>query len=134
MEVKKDDLWYLIDSILFFSQDWEYDNLINLRKKIWDDIIYWKDDNIILSFPWEYDINNIYIKAIVDNDWNMNYYIKDDEKSFCIIQSSNALDNDFFQSCDYIYCEWILLDDLKVKLEKNEIDVSLNSLDNVDNY
>lgn len=126
--MEKTENWILfLDKILFVESginSW----YINLLKDIWEDMIYWKQENIVIDYPGEYDIQDIYFKVITSESWKLSYYIKTGEEAFCIIQDKSALDDETFQLSEKIYYISEIQEGISDKIEKNEIHAELISI------
>ncbi|MBS8122336.1 hypothetical protein [Candidatus Vampirococcus lugosii] len=130
MEIKKIENGYILTNNIFYSHNEGLDGYINLYQNIAEDFVYGKSDIVKINYPGEYDISDIYIKCIQSNI-KLNYYVKNDQNSFCIIQSESVLDKDEFQIADYILISNEIESSIKLKMEKNEIKSKLILLENI---
>ncbi len=85
---------YLIENMFIFGNEvWDDKYLILKPHANADDILATMKKGTI-DFPGEYDINTVFIKAVLGKKNEMNYFIKTKNKSFAIIQSPEVLEQD----------------------------------------
>jgi ABC-type Zn uptake system ZnuABC Zn-binding protein ZnuA len=88
-------------------------------------MLYDKHSYILIDYPGEYDVQDMFIKAFVDKTGKLNYIVVDGQRSFAIVQSPRALDEDEISDADIIY----YTDDAVEKmLDKLEMDAKREKL------
>lgn len=85
---------YLIENKVIFGNNMTDGKHILLKPHANADDILSKMEKNSIDFPGEYDIDGIYIKAIMGKGNEMNYFIKTKSKSFAVIQSPKILAHD----------------------------------------
>ena len=126
MNIERQDWWFLIGDKFFFWDSYKGESYINLLKNIWEDISYWKPINSNIEYPWEYDIQWVYIKSIQGENY-LNYYVKTDETSFAIVDTNLVFDDENFASAElYFYDPEDI--DLPSELWKMEISTDIVAL------
>lgn len=117
--IKKLEDSYLLHSKILFGNNEEDSKYIDLRPHGNLDAIHSQMDKKVIDFPGEYDIEGIFIKAILGKGNLMNYFIKTKTKSFAIIQNAKALEDD-----DLVKVEnWVFLDEaIEKKLDQLELE------------
>ncbi len=83
------------------------------------DAIHSQMDKKIIDFPWEYDIDGIFVKAVLWKGNLMNYFVKTKTKSFAVIQNAKVLDDDDLLTVEH----WLYFDEaIEKKLEQLELE------------
>ncbi len=119
MNIQNLDNGFLIDEVFAYGCDNNYPQYINLKKTIWDEMNYKKSEEIIIDFPWEYDVRGLGIEVIEEKDL-LHFIISKEDLRFAIISHKKALSN---ENVNETITSWILTDEaLKEHLEKNELE------------
>ncbi len=110
---------YMLENTFIFGNDVSDNTYILLKPQAnTDDILAEMKKNNI-DFPWEYDIADNYIRAILGKNNEMNYFIKTKKKSFAIIQTPKILEHeDIFNVQHWIYTN----ENVLKKLEQLELE------------
>jgi len=116
---------FLIEKKVLFAADAINGDYINLWAQEWDAMLYDKSPQVLIDYPGEYDIQWVFIKAIVDKKGNLNYILMEDKNSFAIVQSSSALDEDEMSDVSMIY---YTDDAVEKKLDKLELEAKREKL------
>jgi len=96
--------WFLINnSVLWWAADIDA-KYINLSATKWEDMVYGKADILFINYPWEYDIEGMFIKVFADKTGRLNYILEwEGKKTFAIVQSPSALDHEEIVEAKTIY-------------------------------
>jgi len=85
---------FLIENKLLFGAN-EIDNeYLNLSSLMWEDMRYKRTPHVLLDYPWEYDIQWVWIKVLLWNDGKLNYIINTNWKRIWLIQSQDIMEKD----------------------------------------
>lgn len=118
MEIQKQDSWYTIGENIFFWDDIK-ENYLNLKKNVWEDMIFGKEKEFKIEYPGEYDKDWIFFKVVEDSEGKLNYFLRTDENKTVIIQSSEVLEKEEFDNIDF----WIYTEEsIAKKIEEMEFD------------
>lgn len=118
--------WYLIENKFFFTSDeinWSYVNLTATR---WKDMNYGKNTYLSIDYPGEYDKDDFFVKVYEWDTQRLNFLIKYDGKTICLIQTPGLLEKEELPTVNY----WIyndpytatLLEKIELAWEKIQID------------
>ncbi len=116
---------YMLENVFIFGNEVSDNTYILLKPQSnIDDILAEMKKNTI-DFPWEYDITNHYIRAILGKNNEMNYFIKTKNKSFAIVQTPKVLEHeDMFNVQHWIYTnEKVLQKSEQLELEGEKINL-----------
>jgi len=126
--INVEKLWnsYLIEWKFLFTDteiNPDYVNLIAIR---WTDMNYGKNSFLKVDFPWEYDKDDFFVKAYEWDTQRLNFLIKYDWKTICLIQTPSLLEKEELPTINY----WIyndpytatLLEKMELEGEKIQID------------
>lgn len=97
------DGWFLIEKKVLFGAGSLNSDYINLGLQEGDAMLYDKALNILIDYPGEYDIQDMFIKAFVDKTGKLNYIVTEGKNSFAIVQSPRALDEEEVSEAATIY-------------------------------
>lgn len=117
--------WFLIEKKVLFAADTISEDYINLWAQEWEAMLYDKSPQVLIDYPGEYDIKGVFIKAIADKKGKLNYILVEDKKSFAIVQSPRALDEDEISDASTIY---YTDDAVEKKLDKLELEAKREKL------
>lgn len=130
INIEKQDNGYLIENKFWFTESTpkaEYINLIAFR---WEDMEYWNKDYFTVSFPWEYDKEEISIRAYEWDSKKLNFFIKFEDKNIFLVQTPNILESQDIPTVN----NWIYNDPYTEKLlEKLELEWERYLLDDGSN-
>jgi len=97
------DGWFLIEKKVLFGAPELNSDYINLGMQEGDAMLYDKSLHILIDYPGEYDIQDMFIKAFVDKVGKLNYIVSEWNNSFAIVQSPRALDEEEVSEAATIY-------------------------------
>ena len=117
VEITKKGNGTCIGERLYFGDDVQ-DGLITLSLKKSEIMNYGQGNTNVVSFPGEYDIEDISIKCIDAGDM-LHYIIYVDETRIALLQSSAALEKENILGID----QWFVADEsIKKEIENMEMD------------
>jgi hypothetical protein len=122
--VVKDGGFLIEKKVLFWSDGLNAD-YINLGMQEGDAMLYDKSLHILIDYPGEYDVQDMFIKAFVDKTGKLNYIITEWNTSFAIVQSPRALDEEEISEAATIY---YTDDTVEKMLDKLEIEAHREKL------
>lgn len=94
---------FLIEKKVLFGAASINPDYINLGMQEGDAMLYDKSLHVLIDYPGEYDIQDMFIKAFVDKTGKLNYIISEWSNSFAIVQSPRALDEEEISEAATIY-------------------------------
>lgn len=128
MSVQKLDTWYLFFSSIYIG-DWDRPSwsLLSLRTHTADAVVYEKDRESIIDYPWEYELSWYHIFAF-SNPWNdlLSYIISFKNNNIAFVQCKEILDDDRIADMDTWY---VTSDSLRDQIEKRELEGEIQLLE-----
>ena len=119
MLVTKHPSWYVIWNRILLSDHERDSQHINIHKTSGPDILYGHDDDTVICYPGEYEIDEIIITALADSSGGLNYKIKLGDQMIGYIQHPKVVNNHLFDHLDVcLYEDEVVLESLM----KNDID------------
>ncbi len=97
------DWGFLIEKKVLFGASIPNADYVNLALEEGEAMSYDALPYTLVDYPGEYDIQDMFIKAFVDKSWKLNYIVVEKNKSFAIVQSPRALDEDEISEASMIY-------------------------------
>jgi hypothetical protein len=93
----------LIEKKILWGAPTPNPDYINFALEEGEAMLYDRVPYILIDYPGEYDMQDLFIKVFVDKSSKLNYIIVDGARSFAIVQSPRALDEDEISEADIIY-------------------------------
>lgn len=129
--VAKDSGFLIEKKVLFWATSVNPD-YINLGMQEGDAMLYDKSLHVLIDYPGEYDIQDMFIKAFVDKTGKLNYIITEWNNSFAIVQSPRALDEEEVSEAATIYYTddtvEKMLDKLEIEAHRERLIVDTESI------
>ncbi len=98
---------------------------ISLALQTWDDMHYGDHDINFIDYPGEYDLKGVSFDVSAGKWWELNYLIKDGNKTYAFVQTEDALNNEDFNADYRIFSNQHIAKMLdKMELEWEKIDLS----------
>ena len=116
---------FLIEKKVLWGAGVPNADYVNLGLQEGESMIYEKFPYILIDYPGEYDMQDMFIKVSADKTGKLNYFIQEGTRSFAIIQSPHALEEDEISEATVIYYtdESVekMIDKLEIESQKEKL-------------
>jgi len=92
--VEQKDGGFLIDSDVLYGAETIDVDYINLSREKGEDLLYKPLEYYFVDYPGEYDMNGIFVKAMLGRSNKMSYILKIAQERIAIVQTTDILDRD----------------------------------------
>lgn len=124
--VKKHGTGYLIQNKIYITIDSTIEKkYITLALQTGEDMHYGNHDVTYIDYPGEYDFNGILFTVDAGKAGELNYLIKDGNKTYAFVQTEDALNDEDFNAQYWLFTNQHIAKMLdKMELEGEKIDLS----------
>ena len=127
LTVKKHQNGYLIQDKVFITTDGSIEKkYINLALQTGEDMHYGNHDITYIDYPGEYDFKGIMFSVWTGKWGELNYLVKDGNKSYAFVQTEDALNDEDFNAQYWLFSNQHISNMLdKMELEGEKINLSM---------